>query len=149
MNGYTGNNVPEVDASCGRHVMNRLSGAIEKGCVWSCHDCSDGGMAVSLAEMAFAGGLGMSIRLGAFEPPKGQGTLRNDLLLFSESNTRFIVEIRDENKFLKAMKSIPVWRLGHVRNDRAFKIFGNDERLIVDTDIDRLKAAWQYPFRNL
>ncbi len=149
MNGFYGNNVPRVDPVYGRRIMNTLTKAIGKRYVRSCHDCSDGGVAVALAEMAFAGGFGMSIHLGAFDPPKGQSLLRNDILLFSESNTRFIVEVSDEGRFIDSMKDMPIWRLGHIRNDRAFKIFGIDEKLIIETDIDTLKASWQYPFRNL
>ncbi|MFH0763869.1 MAG: phosphoribosylformylglycinamidine synthase subunit PurL [Candidatus Omnitrophota bacterium] len=149
MKGFTGNSVPKVDAIYGKKIMNTLTNTIDKGYVRSCHDCSEGGMAVALAEMAFAGGLGMSIHMDAHDRPKGQELLKDQILLFSESNTRFVVEVESETGFLKRMKSIPVWKVGHVRNDGVFRVFGIGERLIVDTDIRALKSAWQSPFRNL
>jgi phosphoribosylformylglycinamidine synthase II len=126
MTGYVGKKVPRVNPACGRRVMAALSGAIRKGYVRSCHDCSEGGMAVALAEMAFAGALGMEIRLGKYPAPTGQERLGNEALLFSESNTRFIVET----------------------GGRAFRIFDAEGRPIVRSDIDKLKAAWQKPFRD-
>lgn len=147
--GFTGNNVPKVDPVRGRRLMNTLTWAIRKGYVRSCHDCSEGGIAIALAEMAFAGKLGMSIHLGAFTPPKAQKKIGDTTLLFSESNTRFIVEVKDENKFIRAMAGEPIWKLGYLRGDKTFKIFGSDEKIIVDTDIDTLKEAWQKPFKNL
>ena len=139
---YTGNNVPKVDAIYGRRLMCSLTEAIQSGSVAACHDCSEGGIAVALAEMAFAGGLGMEITL-----PKN--ALRDEVLLFSESNTRFVVEVLDENKFLNSMKGLPVSKLGVLRPGRSFKIFRSTKKLIVNTTIDKLKAAWQAPFKNL
>jgi phosphoribosylformylglycinamidine synthase II len=137
-----GNNVPNVDAIYGRRLMTALTSAIHNGSVAACHDCSEGGMTVALAEMAFAGGLGMDISIGDKD-------LRDEILLFSESNTRFIVEVRDEKKFLNLMKGLPVRKIGKVCNNRAFKIYGSDKRLLVNTSIDALKAAWQAPFKNM
>ena len=149
MKGFIGNSVPEVNPVYGKRVMGALTRIIERGCVRSCHDCSEGGLAVTLAEMSFAGGLGMSIHLGAYNRPDRQKMLRSDILLFSESNTRFVVEVADEKAFVRAMKGLPIWKLGHVRNDKAFKIFDADERLIIDTDIGTLKSAWQKPFVDM
>ena len=147
--GFLGNNVPQVDPTYGKKLMNFLTGAIAKGYVRACHDCSEGGLAVTLAEMAFAGALGMSVHLGAYKRPDKQRPLGTEQLIFSESNTRFAVEVEDEAVFTRAMKGIPVWKLGHVRNDNAFKLFDMDEKLMIDTDINKLKSAWQEPFTKL
>lgn len=149
MKGFTGNDVPRVDPVYGKRLMLSLGKAIRSGAVAACHDCSDGGMAVALAEMAFAGGLGMEIRPDTGTLPKAQTILPNEKLLFSESNTRFIVEVADEKKFRAAMKGLPVWKLGTVRKDRLFRIIGPDGRTAIHTDIDKLKAAWQRPFGDL
>jgi phosphoribosylformylglycinamidine synthase len=61
MKGYIGNNVPRVDAARAKELYRRLNKSTEEGLVASCHDCSDGGIGVALAETAFAGGLGMEI----------------------------------------------------------------------------------------
>jgi len=149
LKGFVGNSVPKVDPVYGKRLMGALARAISSRCVRSCHDCSDGGMAVALAEMAFAGGLGMKIDLCAAKAPDGQKHLRDDALLFSESNTRFIVEVRDENNFIRAMKGLPIWRLGEVVARGTFKIIAPNGSKIVDTEIGRLKEAWQSAFKEL
>ena len=149
MLGYTGNKVPKVDPFYGRRVMGALNGAILSGCVASCHDCSDGGIAVALAEMAFAGALGMKIRLDLGAKPMEQSMLENHAMLFSESNTRFIVETGDEKKFLRLMKGVPVWRLGSVTKEDSFKIYDHANKLIVSTDTGTLKASWKKTFGKM
>jgi hypothetical protein len=74
--------------------------------------------------------------------------LENHILLFSESNTRFIVETKDEKKFLKVMSGMPVWRLGTVTNDKCFKIYDHKNKLIVSTNINALKSCWQKTFKD-
>jgi phosphoribosylformylglycinamidine synthase len=149
MKGFIGNTVPLVDPIYGKKVMITLNKAMAKGYVRACHDCSEGGLAVTLAEMAFAGGLGMSIHLGSFKAPAKQKALKNEAMLFSESNTRFVVEVKDEDAFIRSMKGVPIWKLGYVRKDNAFKIFDLYENLIIDTDIESLKEAWQKPFLKI
>jgi phosphoribosylformylglycinamidine synthase len=148
MLGFIGNKVPKVNPFYGKRVMLALNKAIIAGTVASCHDCSDGGMAVALAEMAFAGALGMKLKLGLDNRPSEQGMLENHILLFSESNTRFIVETKDEKKFLKVMSGMPVWRLGTVTNDKYFKIYDYKNKLIVSTNINALKSCWQKTFKD-
>jgi phosphoribosylformylglycinamidine synthase len=149
MRSFTGNDVPRVDPIYGRRLMKALSGAISKGCVASCHDCSEGGMAVALAEMAFAGGLGMDIKFSARLMPPGQDILQNEIMLFSESNTRFIVEVDDEKTFLKSMKSIPVWKLGTVTGKYNLSICDISGKKIVDASIKDLESAWRSPFKEM
>ncbi len=147
--GFIGNNVPKVDARYGKRLMDALGRAINKGYVASCHDCSDGGMAVALAEMAFAGGWGMDIRLSGFAKASEQKALPDNILLFSESNTRFIVEVADEAKFSASMKGVPIWKLGTVSRSGSFKISGSNNKLLISTNIAKLKAAWQSPFKDM
>ncbi|MFA5145914.1 MAG: phosphoribosylformylglycinamidine synthase subunit PurL [Candidatus Omnitrophota bacterium] len=149
MKGCIGNKVPKVYPSYGKRLMTALAGAISKGTVASCHDCSEGGMAVALAEMAFAGGYGMAIDLDTDALPEGQEILTDTVFLFSESNTRFVVETKDERAFLAALKGIPVWKLGRVSDGRSFKITGRDKRPVITTDTGALKAAWQRPFKDI
>lgn len=148
MTGFTGNNVPKVDTVYGKAVMKKLSGTIARGRVKACHDCSEGGMAVALAEMAFAGGSGMDIKFKTANLPGVQKILPEETLLFSESNTRFIIETGDERKFLKDMSDVPVWKLGYVSKGRIFRITDFSGKVIINTTIDKLKAAWQSPFKG-
>jgi phosphoribosylformylglycinamidine synthase len=146
MKGFTGNDVPKVDAVYGRSLMKRLSKAIENRSVRSCHDCSEGGLAVTLAEMAFSGGIGADIDLKRWAPPKGQSFLCAEKILFSESNTRFVVEISDEAKFLRHMSGFPVWKIGTASKDKRLVIKDLERKTVVNADIDRLRAAWKGTF---
>ena len=157
INGFICGGVPKVDTIYGARLFNSLTMAIKSGFVKSCHDCSEGGIGVALAEMAFAGGFGAEVFLGEV-PCKGQGTRdkiqggglkRDDTILFSESNTRFIVEVkeRDKKDFEKNMQGIPVGLVGCVSGKKDFKIYGLDARKIIDVNIGRLKEAWQKPLR--
>ena len=147
--GFTGNSVPHVNPKKGKALMDRLSKATKKGLVKSCHDLSEGGLGVSLAEMAFAGGMGMELSLK--NAPRQSDVTKNDILIFSESNTRFLVEIPLKNKkeFERLMKGMPIGFLGKIKNGKRFKIKGLDGKTIVDTTIDKLKEAWQKPFKKL
>jgi len=70
MNGWVGNEVPKVDAERAKKLYSALSRAIDAGVVASCHDCSDGGLAVALAETAFSGGFGMAVDLACVPDSK-------------------------------------------------------------------------------
>jgi phosphoribosylformylglycinamidine synthase subunit II (EC 6.3.5.3) len=150
--GFLGNNVPKVNAQKALKLMQKLSQATEKGLVKSLHDCSEGGIGVAAAEMAFAGGLGMEIFLSEVPfytlHPK-RYTLKNDTILFSESNSRFIAEVEKKNQkqFEKIMKGSAIGLIGCVSNDKKFKVYGLNSRACLEANIYDLKEAWQKPLR--
>ncbi|MBI2471366.1 MAG: phosphoribosylformylglycinamidine synthase subunit PurL [Planctomycetes bacterium] len=147
IHGYKGNNVPKVDTTLGKKVMNVLSQATKQKIIRSCHDCSEGGLAIAASEMAFAGGFGLTLNLSAVVT---EGTInRNDTLLFSESNSRFVVEVRPEHQkqFETLVKDIPWGMLGKVTSEPQLKIYGLNNKLIIHENICDLKEAWQAPLR--
>ena len=93
--GHLGSRVPRVEAATARPLYESLSVAMAQGLVASCHDCSDGGLGIALAETAFAGGFGMHVDL-RFVP--GAGDLRDDVALFSETPSRFVVTVRPSRR---------------------------------------------------
>jgi phosphoribosylformylglycinamidine synthase II len=145
--GFVGNSVPKVNPKRARELMNRLSMATEKGLVRACHDCSEGGIGVALAEMAFAGGLGATIQLKAV--PLGEPIDRDDFILFSESNSRFVVEVAPENKneFEKIMNSSSFAGIGQVTDAEVLEIYGLNGSKVVTASLSELKEAWQRPLR--
>jgi len=147
LNGFIGNNVPRVNPHKAKELMDKLSGAAEKGLVRACHDLSEGGLGVAVAEMAFAGGLGARVQLNSI--PLGEAIDRDDFILFSESNARFLVEVAPENKneFERIMKGITESVIGQVTDAEMLEIYGLDGRKVVDTAIQELKDAWQRPMR--
>jgi phosphoribosylformylglycinamidine synthase len=144
MHGFIGNQAPKVNAEKAKALYDALSRAINAGLVASCHDCSDGGAGIAIAETAFAGGLGMLIHLALFPSP---GIDRNDRLLFSESQSRFVVTISPAAKksFEAMMKGITMGQVGEVLAEGLLKIDGLDGNRIIEEDINALKAAWQRP----
>jgi len=145
--GFIGNNVPKVNPQLGKRLMDSLSLATEKGLVRACHDCSDGGIGVAIAEMAFAGGLGATISLKSV--PLGEPIDRGDFILFSESNSRFLVEVAPESKdeFEQVMSGTSLAAIGQVTDSEVLEVYGVDGRKVVATPIIELKEAWQKPLR--
>jgi phosphoribosylformylglycinamidine synthase len=142
--GHLGKNVPQVDASTARPLYEALSAAMAQGLVASCHDCSDGGLGVALAETAFAGGFGMQVDLRLVP---GADDLRDDVTLFSETPSRFVVTVRSEQAaaFETSLHGLSWAAVGRVIDTPALQVVGRSEALIIDADIERLKAVWQAP----
>jgi phosphoribosylformylglycinamidine synthase len=147
VHGYVGNSVPKVYPEKGKKLMSALAAAIQKGLVKACHDLSEGGIGVAAAEMAFAGGLGMTVRLK--NVPLGETIDRDDFVLFSESNTRFLVEVAPKNKkdFEDAMPGVDYAEIGRVMKDKRLEVYGRNGRIILTAPITELKEAWQKPLR--
>lgn len=142
---FIGSNVPRVNAAKAKKLMLALNEAIRKGLVRACHDCSEGGLAAACAEMAFAGGLGMEINLKRVPAE----LFRDDKILFSESNSRFIVEIKakDKKAFEDCLKGNNFAQIGKVIQKKYFTTRGLKGNIIIKSDIGELKEAWQSPLR--
>ncbi len=142
--GAIGNKVPQVEAKTAMKLYRALNKAIRAGLVASCHDCSDGGLGVALAETAFAGGLGLNVNL---KDVPYRGKKRDDFILFSETASRFVVTIHPKNqaKFEKLMRSLVAREIGFVSNDGLLQISGLSGQTIIKEKIGKLKDAWQAP----
>jgi phosphoribosylformylglycinamidine (FGAM) synthase-like enzyme len=103
LKGFVGKSVPKVRPSQAKRNFRAVTRAIDLGLVSACHDLSEGGLAVAAAEMAFSGGLGWSLDLRRVP---GYNLNRDDFILFSESNSRFLVEVSEkcEKDFETVMK---------------------------------------------
>jgi len=143
--GFIGNRVPKVNPQLAKEMMDKLSKATEKGLVRACHDLSEGGLGVALAEMAFAGGLGATVYLEHI--PLGEPIKRDDFILFSESNSRFLVEVMPENKteFEEIMNTANSATIGQVTDAKMLEIYGMNGRKVMAESIGELKRAWQKP----
>ncbi len=138
--------VPTVDLKMAPKIARKISESIAKGLVASCHDCSEGGLAVALAEMAFAGGFGIETDLRGL--PKTKNCDRTDSQLFSESNSRYIVEVEPEkyDVFAKLMLDLPFGQLGCVTDTQLLIIKDQKGEKVIDAEINSLKKAWQKTF---
>ena len=142
-----GMSIPKVDLEQAPRVMVAIAAAIQKNLVRACHDCSEGGLAVALAEMAFAGGVGMDIDLNAV--PVSKGLIRADMILFSESTSRFILEIEPDNfgAVANLLKDFRFGEIGKVTDATEFVIRGRDGKTIIESLCLDLKESWQAPLR--
>jgi phosphoribosylformylglycinamidine synthase len=147
IHGYIGNRVPRVDSKKGKRLMDALSAVMETGLVRACHDLSEGGIGVAAAEMAFAGGLGMVIYLR--QVPLGEGINRDDYVLFSESNTRFLIEVAPESRhqFEGMMAGVDFAAIGQVTSKERLEVYGLNRKIVLSALIAELKEAWQRPLR--
>ena len=146
---WIGGEVPGVDGAEARKVFSGMHAAIQAGTVRACHDPSEGGLAVALAEMAFAGGRGAAVDLESvvLESCDPQDHRGGDLFrLFCESNTRFVCEVDREREagFLACFSGLPVVRLGEVTEQPRLVCRGSSG-LLLDEPVEELKQVWQAP----
>ncbi len=152
--GLTGGQVPVLDPRMAAKTYAAIHAAIRNGWVRACHDLSEGGLAVALAEMAFAGGCGASIGLDA-APHQVEATAAPSLetvLMFAESNSRLLCEVSpdDRQAFEASLDGVPHARIGQVTDDGRLTIRTAEDpqsRLILQADVYELKEAWQKPLR--
>jgi len=125
---------PVISLAMERRVQQVCRRAIVEGVVTSAHDCSDGGLAVALAESCIGTGVGFD---GAF-PVVG----RWDAALFGESQSRIVVSVPpDRGDALVKMAGelgVPLVELGEVTSGGRFSIDGS-----VDIDVSDLAQAWR------
>lgn len=145
LNGFLGTSVPKVRLPQARHVMEGMVEAIDSGCVKACHDLSEGGFAVAAAEMAFSAGYGMTTQLK--DAPRVDDAGRNDFVLFSESNSRFLAEVRktDADKFESIMRArgVPHSVVGEVTEQPRLCVYGLRGKKVIDADLSELLYTWK------
>ncbi|MEX1020427.1 MAG: phosphoribosylformylglycinamidine synthase subunit PurL [Litorilinea sp.] len=114
--------------------------AMRAGLVQSCHDASEGGLAVALAEMALGGRLGATIQLGG----RQDSSVEPLTWLFAESNGRLVLEVRPEDvdAFEAHFVGVSLYRIGTVADTSQLTIAQADATLI-DLPVRQLTAAWQ------
>ncbi len=141
--GGAGGAVPRPDLTLAPRIFRGLHETIRQGLVRACHDLSEGGLAVAVAEMAFAGGVGADLTA------TGAPGLPDVVALFSESTTRFVVEVKPDRAaaFESALAGLPVARLGQTVKEQRLRIPGANGEWVVWAPLDQLKEAWQKPLR--
>jgi len=140
---FIGNRVPHVNALEAKRLYEVLHRAIMGDLVESCHDCSEGGLAVAAAEMAFAGGIGMELELKKM--PGAQQMKRDDFALFSESASRLLVEVRPENckRFEALFRDCPYALIGETIAEKRLIVHGLKGQKIIAEDLEWLKESWK------
>lgn len=130
---------PKVDLVAERLLDELLVTAIRTGIIRSAHDCSEGGLAVTLAECCLAGGRGATVKL--------PGDLPGVAALFGESQGRVVVTVAADHaaalETLAATHATPCVRIGTVGGDRLR--IGES----ADVSLDAMRAAYEPTLERL
>ncbi len=145
LRGHTGRSVPRVNLETAPRVHRSVAELISRGLVASAHDLSEGGLAVAVAEMLFAGRLGATIDLAAV--PCTEGADSDEVLLFAESATRYILEVTPEHfdAVVKALRGLRFGLLGQVTQKPHLVIRSARAGFLMDEPVERFRQAWMKP----
>jgi phosphoribosylformylglycinamidine synthase len=145
VNQLKGGRLPHVDMSVAPRIFSAVHRSIELGLIRSCHDLSEGGLAVAASEMAFAGGFGVDLELSQLA--KHSGLTDPASLLFSESTTRFLIEVEPAqvSRIEEVFAGLPFTRLGQVVSSGRVRATWENGQVLLDQGCAELKEAWQSP----
>ncbi len=137
--GYLGSSVPKVEPEKAKIGFQAITEAIDLGLIKACHDLSEGGLGVALAEMCFSGNLGAEIDLSKVPTST---KMREDYILFSESNSRFLVEVSPEKaeEFEKVMKGSIFARIGKTTSGEMRVL--NNGREVLSLEVEKLRESF-------
>ncbi len=134
--------VPKTDPEILKQCLQGLRACMKKHSIAACHDLSEGGLGACLAEMAIGGDLGATVDISAVGKD-----LRSDCKLFSESNTRWVVEVKKEKQtlFEKQLKKdqVDFILLGKTKGDHL--IIKDEGNTIVNLSVAVLRECWSKP----
>jgi phosphoribosylformylglycinamidine synthase subunit PurL len=128
-----GGAVPKVNPEKTWEAAQKIMDAMDSGLVASCHDLSEGGLYVALVEMCLGGDLGAAVDLDTISE------MPADKTLFSESNGRWLIEVRKgcEKEFEERVDAV---KIGVVSANRMVEISHGDNTVTLDLDI--LREKW-------
>lgn len=123
--------IRNFDLSIEKRNQELVLTAIQNGLIESAHDCSEGGLAIALAESAFKHQLGISVQ---FELSSAQ--------LFAETQSRFVLTVAPENKtrFEEMMGDAAVLA-GKVTDEAIIEISATDGQIKIETAVAR--KCWE------
>jgi phosphoribosylformylglycinamidine synthase subunit PurL len=128
---------PQLDLAKEAAVQKLVLDAIRQGLVKSAHDLSEGGLGVALAESCFGSGIGAAVSL--------QSDLRSDVLLFSESQSRILLSVAQEQTdavlALAKERGVPAQVIGTTGGERLVVNVNGTE--VIHAPLADLKAAWK------
>ncbi|WP_010272652.1 phosphoribosylformylglycinamidine synthase subunit PurL [Paenibacillus senegalensis] len=137
IHGKTEGRPPVLDLTTEKKLQEAVLKAIRDGYIASAHDLSEGGLGVALAESCISGGLGADISLAS--------GLRDDVELFSESQSRIIVSVDSEQAEKAAQHfaayGVPCRRIGKVQGQSLTVTINAKE--VISSSVEELKTIWK------
>ncbi len=139
---FLGKSVPKVRKAQAKRTFRAVTKAIDAGIVKSCHDLSEGGLAVAASEMAFASSFGTELDL---KKVPCEAVARDDFLLFSESNSRFLIEVAEQDKaeFEAVFAGSVYAEIGGVTKNPMLVVKGLKGTKIIEASAADLRASWK------
>lgn len=123
--------IRNFDLSIEKRNQELVLTAIQNGLIESAHDCSEGGLAIALAESAFKHQLGISVQ---FELSSAQ--------LFAETQSRFVLTVAPENKTrFEEMMGDSAILAGKVTEEAMIEISATDGQIKIETAVAR--KCWE------
>ncbi|HNU74845.1 MAG TPA: AIR synthase-related protein, partial [Deltaproteobacteria bacterium] len=139
--GVVGSSVPKVDASAAMTRYRNFHTAAVRSLIASAHDLSDGGLAVALAECAFAGDVGVEVNLGAVD---AEAEMNDTEILYSESQSRILISVSPENaREIESIFGSDARRIGVAIPEQRLIIRSKNNEVIIDRDLASLKRSWK------
>ncbi len=140
IHGLTGGRVPRVKLNVERRLLSAVRRVLESGLVLSAHDCSKGGIAATISEMAIQSGKGFTVQVGTLP-----GTAKRlDHQLFSESRSRFVIETstKNSNRVIASLRrsKVPAVRMGRTETGGDLTFTAKGHR--ISLGITEAGQAW-------
>jgi len=144
---FVGGKCPQIDLAESKKNMDAVLNLIQNGQIKVAHDCSKGGLAVAVSELAMTGGIGCSVNLGAVPQEEMEG----DRVLFSESHSRYLL-VADKSTadaitgYLKS-KNIKFGLIGAFGGDSVEFVRG--KKTVAKLRVDKAHDKWFNSLRDL
>ncbi len=136
-----GGAVPSVDVALAKRIYQAMNKAHKLGLIRSSHTPTKGGLTIALALMAMGGDLGLEIWLNRVPV---EGTLDEIDVMFSESNSRFIVTISPENtaQFEDIFGGLPCVEIGNVIEEKKLRILTQAGSALIEIELADMRKAF-------
>ena len=146
--------VPDVDLDTSQRTMEAMLEMNGASLLNAVHDISDGGLGAAMAEMCIGGHLGADLNISPIGIQNGSSESegpRNDVKLFSESNSRYLIEVPLE-KAMKAEDCLSRHKTNYTKigtvGGSTLRI-SDGERLLLDVPVDVLDHVWRTSLKDL
>ncbi len=139
----TDRRIPRLDLTAGPANANAVASLIDQGLIRSAHDCSEGGLLIAAAEMAFAGRIGLDMDLAALPTATALDT---PAACFAETPSRYLLEIQPDklDAVIKSLRktNTPFGQVGTFTDHDQLTLRTPQDGRILDTKLDDLRNAW-------
>ncbi|MEM1108624.1 MAG: AIR synthase-related protein [Planctomycetota bacterium] len=138
--------IPRVDLRAGPQNASAVAALISSGLIASAHDCSEGGLLVAAAEMAFAGRVGLDLDLSTLP---SDGELDLTAKCFAETPSRYLLEIAPDkvDAVIKSLReaNVPFGQIGTFATTLNLTLRTAAQGQCLTAKLDELRDAWLRP----